>query len=95
MGIKFPEFPKEWWRSELPYIITLKDGQRMCAYPIYGCIDEDGLKVGAREHEVLRPIWSVFTPYLESDFIKHIGSSEIAEPEDVLAFEELTPVQVS
>lgn len=87
--INFPEIDEIAWRSPWPYLVTLKDGKRLAAYPMKGKVVETlGLIVGQASGEQI-PLWLVSDNLVEHPLIDTAGNNRIISPQSVVSWEAL------
>lgn len=86
-GIPFPEIETHNWRSDWPYVITLKDDIRIAAYPVHGKINEENqFCIGENCQE---PMWYVSDSIVKHDCIDNYDNAVIIKHEHVKEWEPL------
>lgn len=85
----FPQLPKQSWRSDWPYIVTLTDGSRLPAYPAVGKIDADNnFCVGEICTDTM---WYISDRLVEHALITELQNGRIIHTEHVTSYQDLQP----
>lgn len=86
--MNFPDFPSQHYRSERPYIVTLRDGDRLPAYPAHVLISQENeLLFGEGCQDKM---WLVSDHYIQSESIRELINARVIAVDDVVSWEPIS-----